>query len=147
MFLYLVVDRGFEPLWQDWESWILTLRWIHHLPRKYKYILTLRRKVGDSNPRYGNPYVSLANWWFQPLTQPSKSLEKFLAEPLLSNAMQRYNFFLKPPNFFINFFHFSLKSPTFCWKYRTFSQTRHFPPTLFISHRHHLSNMHIGTKE
>ena len=32
------------------------------------------RKVGDSNPRYGNPYVSLANWWFQPLTQPSKML-------------------------------------------------------------------------
>ena len=29
------------------------------------------RKVGDSNPRYGNPHVSLANWWFQPLTQPS----------------------------------------------------------------------------
>ena len=113
----LVVDRGFEPLWQDWESWILTLRWIHHLPRKYKYTLTLRRKVGDSNPRYGNPYVSLANWWFQPLTQPSKSLEKFLAEPLLSNAMQRYNIFLKPPNFFINFFHISCKSLTFCDKH------------------------------
>ena len=29
------------------------------------------RKEGDSNPRYGNPYVSLANWWFQPLTHPS----------------------------------------------------------------------------
>ena len=29
------------------------------------------RKLGDSNPRYGNPYVSLANWWFQPLTQTS----------------------------------------------------------------------------
>ena len=26
------------------------------------------RKKGDSNPRYGYPYVSLANWWFQPLT-------------------------------------------------------------------------------
>ena len=31
----------------------------------------LLRKLGDSNPRYGNPYVSLANWWFQPLTQTS----------------------------------------------------------------------------
>ena len=36
-----------------------------------------RRKVcfiqeGDSNPRYGNPYGSLANCWFQPLTHPSK---------------------------------------------------------------------------
>ncbi len=29
------------------------------------------RKEGDSNPRYGNPHVSLANWWFQPLTHPS----------------------------------------------------------------------------
>ena len=31
----------------------------------------LERKLGDSNPRYGNPHVSLANWWFQPLTQTS----------------------------------------------------------------------------
>ena len=30
--------------------------------------------MGDSNPRYGIPYVSLANWWFQPLTQPSLRL-------------------------------------------------------------------------
>ena len=81
----------------------------------------LRRKVGDSNPRYGNPYVSLANWWFQPLTQPSKCLEKFLAEPLLSNAMQRYNIFLKPPNFFINFFLISCKSITFCDKHHRYN--------------------------
>ena len=33
-----------------------------------------QRKLGDSNPRYGNPYVSLANWWFQPLTQTSNTL-------------------------------------------------------------------------
>ena len=31
----------------------------------------LQRKLGDSNPRYGNPYGSLANCWFQPLTQTS----------------------------------------------------------------------------
>ena len=31
----------------------------------FKEILRWRR---DSNPRYGCPYVSLANWWFQPLT-------------------------------------------------------------------------------
>ena len=30
------------------------------------------RWEGDSNPRYGYPYVSLANWWFQPLTHPTK---------------------------------------------------------------------------
>ena len=33
--------------------------------------MTRLRKLGDSNPRYGYPYVSLANWWFQPLTQTS----------------------------------------------------------------------------
>ena len=32
------------------------------------------RKLGDSNPRYGNPYGSLANCWFQPLTQTSSKL-------------------------------------------------------------------------
>ena len=32
----------------------------------------LLRKRGDSNPRYGYPYVSLANWWFQPLTHTSR---------------------------------------------------------------------------
>ena len=57
------MDRGIEPLCQDWESCILTIRWIHH------YISA--RKLGDSNPRYGNPYGSLANCWFQPLTQTS----------------------------------------------------------------------------
>nr|DAU65819.1 MAG TPA: hypothetical protein [Caudoviricetes sp.] len=29
------------------------------------------RKLGDSNPRYPYEYVSLANWWFQPLTHLS----------------------------------------------------------------------------
>ena len=39
----------------------------------YKVICSfcILRKLGDSNPRYGCPYVSLANWWFQPLTQTS----------------------------------------------------------------------------
>ena len=35
--------------------------------------MTRLRKLGDSNPRYGYPYVSLANWWFQPLTHTSMS--------------------------------------------------------------------------
>lgn len=30
------------------------------------------RKLGDSNPRNGCPFVSLANWWFKPLTHLSK---------------------------------------------------------------------------
>ena len=29
------------------------------------------RRKGDSNPRYGYPYDSLANCWFQPLTHLS----------------------------------------------------------------------------
>ena len=33
--------------------------------------LPSKRKLGDSNPRYPCEYVSLANWWFQPLTQTS----------------------------------------------------------------------------
>ena len=49
--LLIVVDRGIEPLCQDWESCILTIRWIDQ-----RCNLELRlRKVGDSNPRYGNP--------------------------------------------------------------------------------------------
>ena len=36
-------------------------------------LVKMERKLGDSNPRYGNPYVSLANWWFQPLTQTSNT--------------------------------------------------------------------------
>ena len=34
------------------------------------------RKEGDSNPRYGYPYDSLANCWFQPLTHPSPRLAR-----------------------------------------------------------------------
>ena len=47
---------------------------------------SLLRKLGDSNPRYGYPYVSLANWWFQPLTQTSFLL-RFLAD---SNRRTRF---------------------------------------------------------
>ena len=34
------------------------------------------RREGDSNPRYSNPYDSLANCWFQPLTHLSNSADK-----------------------------------------------------------------------
>ena len=69
----LVVDRGIEPLCQDWESCILTIRWIdQHFKERSRREIPSVRKEGDSNPRYGNPYGSLANCWFQPLTHPSK---------------------------------------------------------------------------
>ena len=45
------------------------------------------RKEGDSNPRYPFEYVSLANWWFQPLTHPSKG--RFVVDIIFSNAAQR----------------------------------------------------------
>ena len=38
----------------------------------WESIFSFVRKLGDSNPRYGYPYGSLANCWFQPLTQTSK---------------------------------------------------------------------------
>ena len=38
----------------------------------------LLRREGDSNPRYGCPYGSLANCWFQPLTHLSVSLFIFM---------------------------------------------------------------------
>ena len=67
------------------------------------------RKEGDSNPRYGYPYDSLANCWFQPLTHPSPRLardrqllsefafySKATAKVLLFFDMTKYfDFFLK----------------------------------------------------
>ena len=59
------------------------------------------RKEGDSNPRYGNPYGSLANCWFQPLTHPSKM------------RVQRYDYFFVSANFWATFFEKSyLKATT-----------------------------------
>ena len=48
---------------------------INNSKRSYPTFWTapLERKRGDLNPRYGYPYVSLANWWFQPLTHTSMS--------------------------------------------------------------------------
>ena len=41
------------------------------LDESAKYGAKIKRKLGDSNPRYGYPHGSLANCWFQPLTQTS----------------------------------------------------------------------------
>ena len=45
------------------------------------------RKEGDSNPRYGNPYGSLANCWFQPLTHQ--------VQPFFQSCKYFANFFRK----------------------------------------------------
>ena len=42
----------------------------------------------DSNPRYGNPYGSLANCWFKPLTHLTFGL----------TGRQKYVFFAKKQN-------------------------------------------------
>ncbi len=44
------------------------------LPKKSAFEKLLRRER-DSNPRYSYPYVSLANWWFKPLTHPSYNVQ------------------------------------------------------------------------
>ena len=63
------------------------------------------RKEGDSNPRYGNPYGSLANCWFQPLTHPSKRTLKFETLGLSPQMrVQRYNLFFNPANISPTFF-------------------------------------------
>ena len=55
------------------------------------------RKLGDSNPRYGYPYGSLANCWFQPLTQTSIGIPR---QSIFSQMrVQRYELFSIPPNF------------------------------------------------
>ena len=105
-----VVDRGIEPLCQDWESCILTIRWIdQHLKERFRREIPRLRKEGDSNPRYGNPYGSLANCWFQPLTHPSlRTLESETVGLSPWLRVQRYNYFLNPANFLATFFSFSV---------------------------------------
>jgi hypothetical protein len=39
-------------------------------------LFNVSQRERDSNPRYRYQYVSLANWWFQPLTHPSISLKR-----------------------------------------------------------------------
>ena len=48
---------------QDWNFHLL----------EFHVITLIARREGDSNPRYGYPYGSLANCWFQPLTHLSVS--------------------------------------------------------------------------
>ena len=67
------------------------------------------RKLGDSNPRYGYPYGSLANYWFQPLTQTSLRSFDVITESfsLISwLRMQRYEYIFISPNFSLTFSRF-----------------------------------------
>ena len=57
------------------------------------------RKEGDSNPRYGNPYGSLANCWFQPLTQTSSVPFRCPKSICSQMRVQRYEVFFSYANF------------------------------------------------
>ena len=104
-----VVDRGIEPLCQDWESCILTIRWID---QRYIFFEVSLRKVGDSNPRYGYPHGSLANCWFQPLTQPSSRKSLPNQQASFSNAVAKVLLFSGSTKFFSDYF--SIKMHFFC---------------------------------
>ena len=70
-----------------------------------------KRKLGDSNPRYGNPYGSLANCWFQPLTQTSSAPFSGLPKSIFAQMrVQRYKENMNPANFFCNYFRFTQKN-------------------------------------
>ena len=72
-------------------------------PHFSPYLPICLRKVGDSNPRYGNPYVSLANWWFQPLTQPSLLLSSVAKLALSSKASAKVIHFFESNKIFTSF--------------------------------------------
>ncbi len=54
-------------------KYICGVKCVEYINKKATYLAVncFLRKEGDSNPRYPYEYVSLANWWFQPLTHPS----------------------------------------------------------------------------
>ena len=94
-----VVDRGIEPLCQDWESCILTIRWIHHLS------LTIEDCCGSwgiRTPGTINSYGSLANCWFQPLTQTSLPIIFIVSFSLKRGAKVRRFFYIS--KYFRTFF-------------------------------------------
>ena len=62
------------------------------------------RKEGDSNPRYGNPYGSLANCWFQPLTSFQKDYGVRNRGVISLIAGAKVQLFFEPTKYFPNFF-------------------------------------------
>ncbi len=60
------------------------------------------RKEGDSNPRYPFEYVSLANWWFQPLTHPSKG--RFVVDVIFFKCSAKISGIFETANFFALFY-------------------------------------------
>ena len=71
------------------------------------------RKEGDSNPRYPFEYVSLANWWFQPLTHPSR--DGTVVERRFSKRSAKIRRIFESANFFGLFYFANI--PYFCRSY------------------------------
>ena len=71
------------------------------------------RKEGDSNPRYPFEYVSLANWWFQPLTHPSR--DGAVVERRFSKRSAKIRRIFESANFFGLFYFANI--PYFCRSY------------------------------
>ena len=96
------------------------------------------RKEGDSNPRYGNPYGSLANCWFQ----PNRGVISLIAGA-------KVRLFFEPCKFFGYFFHlplhFSIKSEFRSLEHDAF-QLRN-SPIKTLSSRHHLKIVQYVTWE
>ena len=59
---------------------------------------------GIRTPGTVNPHVSLANWWFQPLTQPSNRILLPNQQASFSNAGAKILHFFCSTKFFCNFF-------------------------------------------
>ena len=99
-----VVGRGIEPLCQDWESCILTIRWTDHF-RSYSHynFVALCGSWGIRTPGTRKAHGSLANCWFQPLTQTSFSVGFVNLQHPFEMRMQRYIDYFVSPNFYIVF--------------------------------------------
>ena len=65
------------------------------------------RKEGDSNPRYPFEYVSLANWWFQPLTHPSR--DGAVVEQRFSKRSAKISRIFESANFFALFYFVNIR--------------------------------------
>ena len=105
---FYVVDRGIEPLCQDWESCILTIRWIHHL-----YNLK-RAEAGGFEPpvrlpvrQFSKLLVSATHPNFLPVVRCNHRI--IFAHLLIADAKVWIYFYSSKlfANFFSLFLHFS----------------------------------------
>ena len=105
-----VVDRGIEPLCPDWESCILTIRWIdQHLKERFRREIPPVAEGGGFEPPVREPVRQFSKLLVS-ATHPS-----FLKDPGVRNrgvisliAGAKVQLFFEPCKFFDDFFYFSL---------------------------------------